>query len=310
MYREFSTSYHKVSFSWIGYFEMILNKLLDQTRVPPIAYFVVSAVFHYLGPAFAVLLFAHLEVLGVAWLRISSAALIFALWRQPWRILANATWEQRRTLIALGIVLGLMNATFYLAIARLPLGTVGAIEFLGQIVIAAIGVRTKRNLAALGLAVVGVAMLTNVELSGEPTGLLFAFANCAFFMLYVILGHRIAQDGGSAGVDRLATAMLIAFFVIFPIGFQDALPAFNELQLLLAGIAVGVCSSVIPYISDQLAMARLPRGTFALMLSLLPAVAVIIGIIVLGQLPSLLEIGAILLIMGGIAIHQRAGAGA
>lgn len=285
---------------------MVFDKLLDQTSVPPVFYFVISAIFHYLGPAFAVLLFAHVDVLGVAWLRIASAAIIFALWRHPWRILAKAAWKQRQTLIALGTVLGLMNASFYLAIARLPLGTVGAIEFLGQIAIAAIGVRTARNFAALSLAVAGVALLTNVEWAGEPLGLLFAFTNCALFMLYVILGHSIAQDGGSAGVDRLGTAMLIAFIVIFPLGLQDARPAFTSWQLLLAGIGVGICSSVIPYISDQLAMARLPRATFALMLSLLPAVAVTIGIIVLGQMPSPIEVMAIALIMVGIAIHQEA----
>ena len=305
MFSDFPPLYHTRVLLKDEVSKLTLDKLLDQTRVSPIFYFIISAVFHYLGPAFAVLLFARLEVLGVAWLRIASAAIIFALWRHPWHVLARATWEQRRTLIALGTVLGLMNASFYLAIARLPLGTVGAIEFLGQIAIAAIGVRTRRNFLALSLAVVGVALLTNVELSGEPVGLLFAFANCAFFMLYVILGHRIAQDGGSAGVDRLGTAMLIAFFVIFPLGFQDALPALTDWQLLFAGIGVGICSSVIPYIADQLAMARLPRATFALMLSLLPAVAIAIGIIVLGQVPSFVEIIAIALIMGGIALHQQ-----
>ena len=97
-------------------------------RVPPQTFFFISAVFHYLGPAFAVLLFAHLSVSGVAWLRIASAAVTFALWRRPWRIVASLSWSQRRTLIALGVVLGLMNACFYQAIARLPLSTVGAIE--------------------------------------------------------------------------------------------------------------------------------------------------------------------------------------
>src|ERR1700704_4270147 len=93
---------------------------------PPEAYFVVSAVFHYLGPAFAVLLFARVDVLGVAWLRIASAAAIFALWRRPWRTARGSG----RLLLAWGAVLAVMNSTFYLAIDRLPLGTVAAIEFL------------------------------------------------------------------------------------------------------------------------------------------------------------------------------------
>src|SRR5215475_11322495 len=100
-------------------------------RVPPLGYFVISAVFHYLGPSFAVLLFAKIEVLGVAWLRIATAALIFGMSRRAWRFWVDATAAQKWTVIALGLVLAAMNGCFYLAIARLPLGTVGAIEFLG-----------------------------------------------------------------------------------------------------------------------------------------------------------------------------------
>lgn len=285
---------------------METSRTADLPWIPPYAYFVVSAIFHYLGPAFAVLLFAHVGVLGVAWLRIASAAAVFAVWRRPWRLYRESAWPQRRLLIALGVVLGLMNASFYLAIARLPLGTVGAIEFLGQIILAAIGVRTRRNVLALGLALMGGALLTDVRLGGQPIGFVFAFANGAFFMLYVILGHRIAQDGGRAGIDRLGGAMIVALLAITPLGLGEALPAFTNAQLLLAGIGVGLCSSVIPYITDQLAMARLPRATFALLLSLLPAVAVLIGAIVLRQIPTSVEMLGIALIMGGVAIHQEA----
>ena len=102
-------------------------------RLPPQLYFVTSAIFHYLGPAFAVLLFAAIAPLGVAWLRIASAAVIFALWRRPWRFFGRLSAAQRGVVIGLGMVLGLMNGSFYLALERLPLGTVGAIEFLGPI---------------------------------------------------------------------------------------------------------------------------------------------------------------------------------
>ena len=136
-------------------------------------------------------------------------------------------------------------------------------------------------------------------------GYVFAFANCAFFMLYVILGHRIAQDGGAAGIDRLGAAMLIALVTITPIGLTGALPAMTQPLLLFAGIGVGICSSVIPYVCDQLAMARLPRATFALLLSLLPASATVIGVIVLRQIPTLVEISGILLVAVGIALHQE-----
>src|SRR4051794_41010316 len=93
-------------------------------RLPPHAWFVGSAVFHYLGPAFAVLLFVRVGPLGTGWLRIAAAALVLAAWRRPWGLLGD------RTLLALGAVLAVMNCCFYLSIDRLPLGTVAAIEFL------------------------------------------------------------------------------------------------------------------------------------------------------------------------------------
>ena len=120
-------------------------------RVPPHAYFMGSAVFHYLGPAFAVLLFARVDALGVAWLRIAAAALVFAAWRRPWRALATLASPARRALLAWGAVLAVMNCCFYLAIDRLPLATVAAIEFLPVVALAALGARTppqRRRAAA------------------------------------------------------------------------------------------------------------------------------------------------------------------
>jgi inner membrane transporter RhtA len=275
------------------------------TVIPPHVFFVVSAVFHYLGPAFAVLLFAHVDVLGVAWLRIASAALVFAIWRRPWRLFVGAPWSSVRDVVALGVVLGAMNSIFYLAISRLPLGTVAGIELGGSIILAALGARSRRNVLALGLVIVGGAALMDVRLAGEPLGFVFAFANCGLFMLYVVLGHRIARDGGNSGIDRLGAAMLVALLTVMPIGLVEAIPSFSEPTLLLAGIGVGICSSVIPYICDQLAMARLSRSTFALLLSLLPATAALIGVLVLRQAPTLVEIAGITLIMGAVAIHQE-----
>ena len=283
-------------------------RVLD--RLPPASFFLVSAIFHYLGPSFAVLLFAHVNVLGVAWLRIASAAVVFAAWRRPWRLLRELTPGQRWVLLALGIVLAAMNSLFYLAIDRLPLATVGAIEFLGTVVLAAAGARTRRNLVALGLAVGGVATLTAIRLAGEPAGFAFAFANCLGFMLYVMLGHRIANSRPApgrarlSGIDQLGAAMLVAAIVATPVGLPGALPAFTHPAWLLWGAGVGVCSSVIPYVTDQLAMARLPRATFALMLALLPLFATLIGAVVLGQVPTLRDLAGIALVVAGVALHK------
>jgi inner membrane transporter RhtA len=273
-------------------------------RVPPQGYFVVSAVFHYLGPAFAVLLFAHVAPLGVAWLRIATAAVIFALWRRPWRYFLTLPRAEQGIIVALGLVLAAMNLCFYEAIARLPLGTVGAIEFLGPIGLAAVGLRTPRNIAALIAPAIGVYILTDVRIAGTPLGFLFAFVNCALFVLYIVLGHRIASGGSAAGIDRLGAAMLIAAVFALPFGISDALPALTDPVLLGAAIGVGVSSSVIPYICDQLAMARLPRATFALLLSLLPATASLIGLLVLHQVPSAIEVAGIALVIAGVALHR------
>jgi inner membrane transporter RhtA len=277
-------------------------------RLPPHAYFLVSAVFHYLGPALAVLLFARVAPLGVAWLRIVSAAAVFALWRRPgrlWRLWRASPAPARRLLVAFGIILAAMNACFYLAIARIPLATVGAMEFLGPVVLAALGARTRRNAAAVALAVAGVALLSEVRITGEAAGLVFSLANCGLFTLYIVVGHRIAAGGGSAGIDRLALAMVLAAVAISPVAMAGAVFAFTHPLLLGAGCGVGVCSSVIPYVTDQLAMARLSRAAFALLMSLLPASAAIIGVIVLHQLPRLPEVLGIVLVAAGVALRAE-----
>jgi inner membrane transporter RhtA len=285
-------------------------------NLPPASFFVVSAIFHYLGPALAVLLFAHVAALGVMWLRVAGAAVVFAVWRRPWRLAGRLDRRQRTTLLALGIVLAAMNTLFYLAIARLPLATVGAIEFLGTVLLAALGARSRRNIAALVLTVAGVAGLTVVQVAARPLGIALAFGNCAGFMLYVVLGHRIANDTahthtagtGTAApnmaIDQLGAAMLIAAVVATPAGFGPALPVFAHPAWLAWGLGVGVCSSVIPYVMDQLAMARLPRATFALMLALLPAFATITGAVVLGQIPTVRELAGIGLVIVGVALHR------
>ena len=274
-------------------------------RVPPHAYFVVSAVFHYLGPAFAVLLFARVDALGVAWLRIASAALIFGLWRRPWRIWARLDPAARRVMAAWGAVVAVMNSCFYLAIDRLPLGTVAAIEFLPVIVLAALAMRTRRNALALVLAVGGVYLLTDVRLVAEPLGLIFAAANALLFALYIVLGHRVAQSEVVSGIDGLAMSMLIAAGIALPIGIWDAVPVFTDPVALAAGIGVGICSSVIPYVCDQLAMARLKRATYAVLISLLPATATVIGIVVLTQIPTLPEVLGVALVIVGVAVHRE-----
>jgi inner membrane transporter RhtA len=131
-------------------------------------------------------------------------------------------------------------------------------------------------------------------------------------MAYVVLGHRIANTGTGpngerspmSGIDQLGLCMLIAAVVAVPAGAPFALAALTHPLWLAWGVGVGVCSSVIPYVTDQLAMARLPRATFALMLALLPATATVVGLLVLHQVPTARDLAGIGLVIIGVAIHH------
>ena len=155
-------------------------------NVPPQAWFGVSAVFHYLGPSFAVLLFPAIGVLGVAWFRIASAAVIFAPFTRPWTVFLDADRNEWVLLIGLGVCLAVMNTAFYLALERLPMSLVAAMEFVGTIGVALYGLRTRRNAAALVLAVLGVVIIIDVKWSTDPLGLFWAVLNGAMFVGYII----------------------------------------------------------------------------------------------------------------------------
>jgi inner membrane transporter RhtA len=272
--------------------------------VPPQAWFLISAVFHYLGPAFAVLLFEQLGPLGVAWLRICSAAFVLALFTRPWRIFIKIRGSEGRLLVAFGICLAAMNSVFYLALARLPLSLVAAIEFVGTLSLALYGVRSRRNLAALAAAIAGTLLIRRIGWSGDGLGLIFAAANAVLFVAYVVLGQRLAARGAGTGIARLGAAMAVAAVVALPVGLGEASRALSSPVLLAAAFGVGISSSVVPYVCDQLALARLPRASFALMLSLLPATATAVGALVLGQVPGPRDLAGVALVAGGVALHR------
>ncbi|MDE3130699.1 MAG: EamA family transporter, partial [Acidobacteriota bacterium] len=172
------------------------------------------------------------------------------------------------------------------------------------IALAALGARSSRNLIALAFAVAGVYLLTDVRLAGAALGFVFAFANALLFSGYIVLADIVAKRPALSGIDGLGAAMLVAAAVVCPIGGWEATPAFSAPVALLAGIGIGVSSSVIPYVTDQLAMARLPRATYATMVALLPALATLIGIVVLAQVPGALELAGIALVVFGVGLHR------
>jgi inner membrane transporter RhtA len=159
--------------------------------------------------------------------------------------------------------------------------------------------------AAIVLAVPGVYVLTGVHLEGEPLGVALAFANAGLFAAYIVLAHRVASDPAIKGIDGLAGAMLVALVAVTPMAGWAALPALTDPVGIAAGVGVGICSSVIPYVADQVAMARLTRAAYALMVSLLPATATVIGLLVLAQVPSATDALGIALVIAGVALHRE-----
>ncbi len=273
-------------------------------RIPPQSLFVLGAVSQYLGSALAVLLFAKVPAGGVAWLRVLGAAVALAAWRRPWR----TAWTpvRVRLVVAFGVTLGVMNLCFYEAIARIPLGTGVAIEFLGPIVVAAAGSRTRRDALALALAVAGVVTLADVRLSASPLGVALALAAGVCWSLYIVLGHRVAREPGIRPQDGLAAGMVVGALALAPALAPSTGAAFSAPLLLAACLGVGLASSVVPYALEQVAMRRLPRARFALLLSLLPATAAIIGAIVLGQVPRPAEGLGIALVVAASGLRTHA----
>jgi inner membrane transporter RhtA len=273
-------------------------------RLPPQALFVLGAISQYVGAALAVLLFASVPAAGVAWLRVLAAAAVLVAWRRPWRM--RWSWPRLRLVGAFGVALALMNLCFYLAIDRLPLGTAVAVEFCGPIAVAALGSRTRRDVAALVLAAAGVLALADVHVAGSPGGLALAAAAGGLWAIYVVLGHRLASDAGIRPQDGLALGMAIGAAVLAPALVPSAAPALAGPLLLGACLLVGVASSVVPYALEQIAMRRLPRARFALLLALLPATAAIVGAVVLGQVPRVLEAAGIALVVLAASLRTHA----
>ena len=263
---------------------------LNTERLPAESLFVLGGISQYVGAAIAVALFDDLSPQNVAFLRVIGAAVIVVLFRRSWR---RAWTRQALAATALfGIVLAAMNVTFYLAIDLLPLGNAVAIEFLGPISVAALGARSRRGVLALLLAGVGVAAIAGIQPEGSLLGVGFALIAALLWAGYIILGHRVALSG--FGVDGLGVGMAVGAFVIAPVAAPGL--TVDRPAILLLALATGLFSNAIPYGIDQLVMVRLTRARFALLQSLLPVIAVVIGFVVLGQRLQLLEIAGVALV--------------
>ncbi|MFE6921219.1 DMT family transporter [Nocardia sp. NPDC057663] len=264
--------------------------------------FVVAATSQYVGAALGVFLFDTTEPATVAWLRAAAAGVALLAWRRPWR----SRWTRRGIAVAagFGIVTVSMNIVFYEAIARIPLGTAVAIEFLGPVAVATLGSRRARDLLAVVLVAVGVVLLAGVQLDVEPVGVGFAVASAVLWAGYILVGKRVADAGDgqdSLAVGMTAAAVLLAPFVLIPQVAIDA-SVFADPRTWLLGLGVGVLSSAVPYALDQVVLTAVGRARFALLLALLPATAAVVGALALSQRLTVPELAGIALVMLALTV--------
>lgn len=264
--------------------------------------FVLVAISQYAGAAIAVVLFDEIDPAGVAWLRITFAAVILCAWRRPWRTVR--TRDALLLAAAFGVVVAWMNTLFFLAIGELPLGTAVAIEFIGPVTVAALGSRRARDIVALVVATSGVWLLADVRWEGSPRGVAFILGAALAWAGYIVLGHRVAS--GDLGIDSLAFGMVAGSIAVAPAGAVSGSGAFDSPRLVAAAVAVAVLSTVITYGTDQVLLRRLERHHFALLLAILPATAAVVGFVALRQVPTAVEAAGIALVIVAILLRAPA----
>ena len=256
----------------------------------------------YLGAAIAIDLFDAVSPAGVAWLRIAGAGLVLAVVVRPgrdaWR------WHRLRLAGLFGLMTAAMNIAFYLALDHLPLGTTVALEFLGPIVVAAVGSRTGRDVVALLAAVVGVVLIVDVHWAGSVIGVVLALTAAACWAGYILLGRRVAVRG--AGIEDLTTGFVVAAIVTSPLALTigTAVHAGEGLWSLIGlGLGLGVLSTAVPYALDQVILRSVGPARFAVLLALLPVTAAVVGVVALRQVPAVTEVIGILAVAGAIVVQ-------
>ena len=254
-----------------------------------------------LGAAISVGLFDEIGVAGTAWLRLTLGALGFILIARPryWQW----SWRELRAPVLLGVVSGGMTLCFLAAIDLLPLGTAVAIEFLGPLTVAALHSHTRRALAWPTLALVGVVLLTE-PWQGTPSLLGIAFAALAGvgWGLYIVITQHVGDR--FAGVDGLAISLPVAAIVTAVVGLPQAWGHLS-VQVLLVGLGAAILLPLIPWTFELYALRRLTKAAFGTLMSLEPAIALVIGIVVLHQSAAVWQfVGIACVVLAGIAAER------
>jgi inner membrane transporter RhtA len=246
------------------------------------------------GAAFAVLLFPSVGALGMVALRLTFSALILlAIARPSVRGRSRGDWM---TVVLFGLALAVMNGLFYEALARIPLGAAVTIEVLGPLVLSVATSRRASSWLWAVLAFVGVFLLGQGSFGElDPVGVLFAAGAGASWAGYILLSSRTGSR--FERLDGLALAMAIGAVLTLPLGLAVAGPAIVRPDILLLGAAVAVLSSTIPYALELFALRRIPSSSFAILMSLAPAIAALAGVVLLAQHISIVGVIAIALVV-------------
>jgi inner membrane transporter RhtA len=246
-----------------------------------------------IGSALAKTLFASLGTRGAVLVRVSFAAIMLLAMNRP---SVRRTPPSALRLAALfGVVLGLMNWSFYAALARVPLGVAVTVEFIGPLGVAVVQSRRPRDILWVLLAAIGIVLLAPLGSGGpDPIGVGLALLAGACWASYILIGARVGQ--AFAGGTGLALAMIVAAIILVPGGAVSAAPIIASPTLLVTGIAVAAFSSALPYSLEMEALRRMPSRVFGVLMSLEPAVAALAGFLILGERLGLRALGAMLLI--------------
>lgn len=254
-----------------------------------------------LGAAVSVGLFDSIGVGGAAWLRLLLGGIGFILIARP--RYRQWTWQQLRAPILLGLVTAVMTFAFMAAIARIPLGMAVAIEFLGPLTVAAWHSPTRRALAWPILALLGVVLLTE-PWNGAPdlVGVTFSVLAAVGWALYIVITQHVGDR--FSGVDSLAISLPVAALLTAVIGLPQV---WGHLDARVLAIALGsaILLPLIPWTLELYALRRLTKAAFGTLMALEPAIALVIGIVVLHQLPLPLQyVGIALVVTAGVGAER------
>lgn len=266
--------------------------------------FIFSAFALNAGNAMGKAQFDNVAPATMAWLRMFGAMVVAVCIVGPRRLVPKLwTRQDLKSAAVLGLSTGLTSTFFYMAIDRLPLGKGVSIEFIGPITVAALFTRTRRNAVALVVAVIGVAILSGVELSGEPLGVLFIFVAAIFWGIHIVYAGKVANAHG--GLVGLAMSFIFGALLTFPMGAPDIGTAITHPYLIGLGIVVGALASVTSYGIDQRILRIATVRHYSVLLAMLPIVATIFGYMVFHQTPQGWDYVGSALIIAGIILQER-----